>query len=294
MDAWFIYEGIIGWISEHGLRLALIVTGALIAHQLLVSFVERTMARASLGDENGTVSIKERNARRKTLMRVIDVVAKIALWIIATILILSEIGVSIGPLLATAGVAGLAISLGAQSVIKDMLTGFFILMENQYTIGDVVCIDDTCGNVEDITMRKTILRDFDGVRHHIPHGEIKRVSNKTQEFSRVNLDIGVGYDTPIEKLELLVNKVGEDMAGDPDWKKFFIKAPKFLWIREFADSAIVVRIQCEIEPGEQWNIAGELRKRLKIAFDAHGIEIPFPQRVVHVQNSTTQKSGLHS
>jgi small conductance mechanosensitive channel len=145
----------------------------------------------------------------------------------------------------------------------------------------VVCFDGTCGLVEDISMRMTTLRDLDGIVHHVPHGEIKRVSNLSKQFARVNLDIGISYSANLEQVISVVNKVGTELAEDPAWKEHILKPPQFLRIDDFGDSAIVIKILGDTKPLKQWDVTGELRKRLKVAFDREGIEIPFPQRVIH-------------
>jgi small conductance mechanosensitive channel len=139
----------------------------------------------------------------------------------------------------------------------------------------------TCGAVEDISLRMTTLRDLDGIVHHIPNGEVTKVSNLTKDYSRVNLDIGIAYDSNLEKVIKVVNKVGKELAEDPKWKDFIITPLKFVRINDFADSSIVIKILGDTQPIKQWDVAGEFRKRLKIAFDRNKIEIPFPQRVVH-------------
>jgi len=200
---------------------------------------------------------------------------------LALLMIFQEMGVAIGPLLAAAGIAGLAFGFGGQYLIRDLISGLFIIMENQYRIGDVVCFDKTCGLVEDISMRMTTLRDLDGIVHHVPHGEIKMVSNLSKQFARVNLNIGIAYNSDLERVISVVNRVGEELANDPAWREFIIKPPQFLRVDDFGDSAIIIKILGETKPLKQWDVTGELRKRLKIAFDREGIEIPFPQRVVH-------------
>jgi len=200
-------------------------------------------------------------------------------------MLLSEVGIDIGPLIAAAGVAGLALGFGAQYLIRDVIAGLFIILENQYRVGDVVCSGGTCGSVEDITLRMTTLRDLDGTVHHIPHGEMATISNLSKNFARVNLDLGVSYDVDLEKVIEVVNKIGNNLAEDPKWKESITKAPQFLRVNDFADSAVMIKILGETKPLKQWEVTGELRKRLKIAFDKEGIEIPFPQMVIHQTKS---------
>lgn len=219
--------------------------------------------------------------REDTLINIFNTSLKIVILIIMSMMILQEFGIQIGPMLAAAGVVGLALGFGGQYLIRDLITGLFIILENQYRMGDIIEIDGTGGVVEDISLRKTTLRNLDGTIHHIPHGEIKKVSNLTKDFSRVNLDIGVSYNASLDEVIEVVNQTGIALAEDGDWKSAILKAPQFLRVDDFADSAVMIKIVGETEPLQQWAVAGEFRKRLKIAFDKAGIEIPFPQMVVH-------------
>jgi small conductance mechanosensitive channel len=196
-------------------------------------------------------------------------------------MILQEIGIEIGPILAGAGIVGLAFGFGGQYLIRDIISGLFIILESQYRIGDVVVLDNTRGAVENISLRMTTLRDMDGTVHHIPHGEIKKVSNHAKQFGRINLNIGVAYDTNLEHLIKVVNQTGLEFFQDAQWSEFIITPPQFLRVDEFAASSIIFKIVGDTKALKQWEIAGELRKRIKIAFDKNGIEFPFPQLVVH-------------
>ena len=197
------------------------------------------------------------------------------------LIILTELGIKIAPILAGAGIVGVAVGFGAQYLIKDLISGLFIIIENQYRVGDVVNFDGIGGLVEDITLRMTTLRDLDGTVHHVPHGNIKSVSNLSKEYARINLNIGISYSSNLEHVITVINKTGNELAEDPAWKDAIIKAPQFLRIDDFADSAIIIKILGETKPIQQWEVTGELRKRIKIAFDTEGIEIPFPQTVIH-------------
>jgi moderate conductance mechanosensitive channel len=196
-------------------------------------------------------------------------------------MIISELGLNIAPLLAGAGIVGVAIGFGGQYLIKDFITGLLIILENQYRVGDVVCIDKTCGVVEDINLRITVLRDLDGTVHHVPNGDIRVASNLSKTSANVNLDIGVAYSSNLDHVIKVVNEVGMKLAKDKDWKDFITEAPQFLRVDSFADSSIIIKIKGETVPLKQWSVTGELRKRLKESFDREKIEIPFPQRVIH-------------
>jgi small conductance mechanosensitive channel len=200
-------------------------------------------------------------------------------------MVLQEIGLMIGPVLAAAGIVGLAVGFGGQYLIRDIIAGLFIILENQYRIGDVVHLDGTNGLVEKISLRMTTLRDLDGTVHHIPNGEIKRVSNLAKNFARVNLNVGVAYDSKMDQVIQVVNRTGLELAQDPAWKDFIIKPPQFLRIDDLADSAIIIKILGDTQPLKQADVTGEMRKRIVAAFNKEGIEIPFPQRVVRQVNN---------
>ena len=272
-------EKIIPWLLDHGLKIMVIALTAYILNIILTRIVARAIRIAVVADE--TMSKEGEKKREDTLIHISNGAIGIALLIIAVLMILQEAGLKIGPILAGAGIVGIAVGFGAQYLIRDIITGLFIIMENQYRIGDVIKIDDTDGTVESITLRLTTLRDLNGTVHHIPHGEIKRVSNLSKKFARVNLDISISYNSDLEHVIKVINQTGNDLAKDPLFKDSIINPPQFLRVDKFADSAIVVKILGDTRTLKQWEITGELRKRLKIAFDKEGIEIPFPQRVIH-------------
>ena len=267
------------WLVKSGPRILLILLGAYILHRIVYRTVEKTV-RIAVREKNH-ISTEAEVQREETLIQILTTTLRIAIIITAVIMILPEFNIKIGPIIAAAGVVGLALGFGGQYLIRDLISGLFIIMENQYRIGDVIEIDGTDGVVEEISMRKTTLRDLDGTIHHIPHGEIKKVSNLTKDFSRVNLDIGVSYSVDLDKVINVINEVGNELAEDADWKNYILKAPEFMRVNDFADSAVMIKIVGETQPLKQWAVAGELRKRIKIAFDKEGIEIPFPQVVMH-------------
>lgn len=272
-------QNLIPWFLTHGIKIIIIIVGVFLVVKLGKVFVEKIIRKIIVSDH--FLSKQAEKKREDTLISIFSSVLKVVIWIVAFMMILKEVGIDITPILAGVGILGLAVGFGAQSLVRDFFAGFFIILENQYRVDDIVCLDDTCGTVEDITLRMTVLRDIDGVVHHVPNGEIKKASNKSKFFAKVNLDIGVGYDSDIEEVIKIINKVGEDLAKDSEWKDAINEAPQFLRINDFADSAIVIKITGETKPHRNWEVMGELRKRLKVAFDKAGIEIPFPQRVIH-------------
>lgn len=272
-------EYLVPWLLSHGIKIVFIIIGAFILNKVLHKVIDKAIRIAIRSD--GFTSKEAEEKRENTLINIFTVTLKTLLFLIAAIMVLGEFGVEIGPILAAAGIVGLAFGFGGQYLIRDVITGLFIIMENQYRIGDVININGIGGLVEAITLRKTTLRDMDGTVHHIPHGEIKTVSNLTKDFSRVNMDIGVAYHTDLEHVIKVVNEVGLELAQDPYYKDLITQPIQFVRVNDFADSAIMIKVLGETKVLKQWEVAGEYRKRIKIAFDREGIEIPFPQRVIH-------------
>ena len=276
-----IFETTKPWLFDHGVIVLVIVIGAYIVDRVAHTFIEKFIRKAVTSD--GFLSKEAEEKRENTLISIVRRLVHIIIIIVALMMILPELGIDTGPLVAATAIGGLAFGFGGQYLIRDLISGLFIIMENQYRVGDVACFDGTCGLVEDISLRMTTLRDLDGTVHHIPHGSIARVANLSKDMSRVNLNVGIAYDSDLEKVISVVNQVGNELAQDSKWKDQITKPPQFLRIDDFADSAIIIKILGETKPIKQWDVTGELRKRLKIAFDKNGIEIPFPQRVVHTK-----------
>lgn len=270
-------------LLTHGLKIILIAAGSWIfyriAKRIIINAVRVTVVR------DKKMSEAEELKREDTLRRIFNGAVKIAVLTISLLMILRETGIDIGPILAGAGIVGLALGFGGQYLIRDIISGLFIILENQYRIGDVVELNSTGGLVEDISLRMTTLRNLDGTVHHIPHGEIKIVSNLSKDFARMNLDLGVSYSSDLEHVINVINRTGEELAADPQFRDSIVSPPRFLRVNDFADSAIVVKVLGDTLPLKQWEITGEFRKRIKIAFDREGIEIPFPQRVIHHMES---------
>ena len=267
-------ELIIPWLLSHGIKILFITIGTYILNRFLKHTIEKIVRTAVVSDKYLSKEAEEK--REDTLIRIFTWSSRIIILFITTLMILQEFGIPIGPILAGAGIIGIAVGFGGQYFIKDIISGFFFILENQYRVGDVVNFDGTGGLVEDISLRMTTLRDLDGTVYHIPHGEIKKVANLSKDFARINLNIGIAYAANLDHVIKIVNKVGDELSQDPQWKEFIIKPPQFLRVDDFADSSIVIKILGETQPLKQWEVTGELRKRIKIAFDNEGIEIPFP------------------
>ena len=200
--------------------------------------------------------------------------------VVAFLTILAEFGINLAPVLAGLGVAGVAVGFGAQALVRDVLNGFFILLENQYGLGDVVVVADRAGLVEEVNLRRTVLRDLDGAVHSVPNGEIRIVSNLTRDWSRVNLNIPVGYETDVDHAVSVLNRIGHDMAADPALGPFIVEAPQVLRVDALDDSGYALKVLGVTRPIHQWDVMGELRKRVLQTFPREGIEIPYPHTVL--------------
>ena len=210
--------------------------------------------------------------------------ATAAIWTVALLLILGEFNVSLGPLIAGAGIAGIALGFGAQSVVRDFLAGVFIMLEDQMAVGDIVDLGDAVGTVEDVSLRATTVRDVNGVVWHVPNGEIQRVANKSQNWSRALLDITVAYDTDLRRAQQVIKEAADALAADAEWKDRIVGEPEVWGIQDLAADAVVIRLVIQTAAAEQYAIERELRLRIKEAFDEAGIDIPFPQRTVWIRD----------
>ena len=220
--------------------------------------------------------IEEAEQRAVTLSGFFVGVAVVLIWVIVFFLTLPELNINIGPLLAGAGIVGIAIGFGAQGLIRDIISGLFIIMEDQYAKGDWVQLESINGEVEYLGVRRTVLRDFDGTHHTIPNGEIKIASNYSKDWACVNMDISVGYGEDLDHVTEVINQVCEEMASEAEWKQAIIQVPRVLRVQNFGDSGIDMKVWGTTKPMMQWAAMGEIRRRLKRRFDAEGIEIPWP------------------
>jgi moderate conductance mechanosensitive channel len=200
--------------------------------------------------------------------------------IITALIVLDKLDYDIGPAVAGLGVVGIAVGFGAQSLVRDYFNGALILIENQFSIGDVVTVAGVTGTVEDLTLRRTTLRDLDGVVHTVPNGEIKVSSNRTRTWARINQDVTVAYGTDIDRAIAVVDQVGQEMNADPVWKRRVLEPPRVERVEALGEYGITLKILGSVRAIDQWAAGGELRKRLLDAFNRNGIEIPRPQRVV--------------
>ncbi len=267
------------WLTGDGVRIAAIVAVAVLLdyalHRMIPRALRLTVERQMKGRDD-----EEIQQRVDTLASVFTAGGRVIIVLVTLLTLMPLAGISIGPLLAGVGILGLAVGFGAQSLVKDIISGLFILLDDQYSKGDVVTVGGISGLVEDVGIRRTVLRDLDGIVHYIPNGEIAVASNFTQEYSRVNLNVGVSYSEDLDHVMRVIDRVGEEMAADPKWAPAIISPPKSLRVDNLGDSGIEIKVVGDTKPIKQWEVMGELRKRIKKAFDDEGIEIPYPHRVM--------------
>jgi len=255
-------------------------------------FLELARRRA----ERTAIQTERARRRTETLGSVLKSVASLVIYTIAAFMALGEFDVNLGPLVASAGIVGVAFGFGAQSLVKDFLSGIFMLIEDQFGVGDIIDAGPAAGVVEVVSLRTTQLRDVNGTLWHIPNGEIVRVANKSQQWARVVLDVEVAYDTNIKHAMSVIKHVADGVWNEALPNATIIEEPEIWGVESFGASAIAIRLAVKVEPGEQFATAREIRRRLKGAFDDEGIEIPFPQRTVwmHEVRPEEEKAAVAS
>ena len=266
-------------VARSGVRVVGIWLLAWLAYRLVSWASRRVEISVDDGDDSVT-TLRER--RGHTISQLLRSMGRLVVTGIA-VLLTFNVFIDIGPILAGAGILGLAVSFGAQSLVKDVLSGFFILSENQFAIGDVIEVAGKSGVVEKMTLRVVRLRDVEGIMHVVPNSEIKVVSNKTRGWSRAVVDVGVPYDENVDRaLEILRDEAAQ-FSTDKAWGSQLDGPVEVLGVESLSDSAVVLRTMIRTQPGSQWSVAREFRRRIKNRFDRESLEIPFPQRRVHVR-----------
>ena len=281
LERWFGLFGIeLEEVRVVGVKTALLWFGAYLVWRLVRVIADRIVRAADDGDD-GRLSFHEKRAQ--TIASLLQGVGRIVILVFTLILTLNQF-IDIAPLLAGAGILGLAVSFGSQSLVKDVISGFFILMENQFAIGDVIEVAGLAGGVEKMTLRVVMLRDLHGVLHIIPNGQITTVSNKTRGWSRAVLDIGVAYESNVDQAIAVLTDEAARFGDDAAWAVRLDGAPEVVGVAALADSAVQIRVMLRTQPGLQWEVGREFMRRAKNRLDQEGIEIPFPQRTVHVRH----------
>ena len=268
-----VYE----WLITTGAEVLAIAGATALSLRLIRVLVDRLMQ----GIANGTRNT-EAKKRAETLGSVVRYTAQVVIWSIGVMMILGALGIDIGPVLAAAGVLGLAVGFGAQSLVQDVISGFFILLEDQIRVGDVVDIAGKSGVVEQLNLRMVVLRDLSGNVHYVRNNQIDVVTNMTKEFSYYVFDIGVAYREDVDEVIEIIRRVGAELRGDPDYQDDILDDLEVLGVDGLGDSAVVIKARFKTRPIQQWRVGREFNRRLKAAFDAEGIEIPFPHMTVYM------------
>ena len=302
-----VFVGLAEWL----LVVLLIVAGALLLSFLARRYLGRTVARMVAPDRSGATrhlqsvginapdnllgetatvgdeSDPRRLARVHSISVVVGHTATAIIWVVALLMILGESGVNLAPLIAGAGIAGVALGFGAQSLVKDCLAGLFILLEDQYGIGDVADLGEATGTVEAISLRATTLRGIDGTVWHVPNGEARRVGNQSQLWSVALIDIDVAYDCDLGQARRVIIDCASETCATEEWKTAVLDPPQLLGVEELGAENKTIKVTVRTEPGTQWALQRSLREAFKNALDAAEIEIPFPQRTIWVRNEAT-------
>jgi small conductance mechanosensitive channel len=291
-----IIKTITAWLTTSGIKVAGILIALVVLSQMskwIVKWLEKFIP------EKDTLQAIEARKRAHTLGNILRHAVLIVIFFIALLMILGELGIQVGPLLATAGVGALAIGFGAQGLVKDVISGFFIILENQYRIGDAIEVAGVSGLVESVNLRRTVLRDLEGKVHTVPNGEIKIVSNLSKEWARSVLDISISYREDVDQVMGLLKQIGKELAAEEPWKNVLLEPLQIFGVERFGESELVIRVVVKTAPLKQWEVGRELRRRIKNRFDEKGIQIPFPHRVLirednkqHDANSKCQNPNV--
>ncbi len=273
------WEALRAGLFTHGIRIVLILVASFVAYRV-VKFIVRRVEKSVEDDDPNSKSEVEKRA--ETLSRIVRQVSLVLIFLVAGMLIMKELGFEIGPIIAGAGIAGLAIGFGAQNLVRDLITGFFILFENQLRVGDVVEIAGKGGLVEAINLRTTVLRDLEGNVHVIPNGAIETVTNRTMEWSRIVLDVGVAYKENVDRVMEVLAEIGKGMEEDPQFGPMILEPLSILGVNDFGASSVDIRVMFKTKPLMQWAVGRQFRRRIKNRFDELGIEIPFPHVTLYV------------
>lgn len=282
-------EEVISWLldsllgfTQSVLEIGLIVIASYVGVRFLrIAFdrLETLLVRAGEPTEEIPGSVRKRVS---TLMGVLKTISVGLIWAVTIVVALAQLGINIAPVLAGAGILGLAVGFGAQNLVKDIIGGFFLILENQIRVGDVAVINGTGGLVEAITFRTVVLRDLSAVVHVFRNGSINTLSNMTKGWSAYVIDVGVAYKEDTDRVVEIMRRVDEEMRADPEFRSHILEPIEIFGVDSFADSAVIVKARIKTQPIRQWMVGREYRRRLKKAFDAESIEIPFPHLTLYM------------
>jgi len=269
------------------LRIALILVIGVLAVRLIDRALRRLIAMFEVAGRSVDVFPGAEQQRTDTLHGILRTTVVTAIWAIVAVLSLAQIGLDITPILAGAGILGLAVGFGAQNLVRDVISGFFLVLEDQVRVGDVAKVNGTGGQVEAVTFRTVVLRDEEGTVHVFPNGTITTLSNLTHGWSAYVINVGVAYKEDTDRVVEVMRQVGEQLRTDAAFGKRILEPIEIMGVDNFGDSAVVIKARFKTVPIEQWNVGREYRRRLKKAFDSHGIEMPFPHRTLSMGDAST-------
>ncbi len=284
-----IIKTITAWLTTSGIKVVGILIALIVLSQMskwIIKWLEKFIP------EKDTLQAIEAKKRAHTLGNILRHGVLIVIFFVALLMILGELGIQVGPLLATAGIGALAVGFGAQSLVKDVISGFFIILENQYRIGDAIEVAGVSGLVESVSLRRTVLRDLEGKVHTVPNGEIKIVSNLSKEWARSVLDVSISYREDVDQVFELLKQMGKELAAEEPWKSVLLEPLQIFGVERFGESELVIRVVVKTVPLKQWEVGRELRRRIKIRFDEKGIQFPFPHRVLIREDRKENESNF--
>lgn len=273
-------DSLIVWLRTSGIRIVVIIIGAYVLLRLLSILIDRA-EKIIVKDKGDFFANLETQKRMKTLSNILSKVAFVTVSVVAIMMALREIGMDITPLITGAGIIGLAIGFGAQNLVKDVISGFFIIMENQIRVGDVAVVNGTGGLVEEINLRTIVLRDLEGTVHIFPNGTINTLSNKTRGWSQYVIDVGVAYKENVDEVMRVLKEIGDELFKDEKFRPMILEPLEVLGVDNFGESSVTIKCIIKTQPLKQWDVGRELRRRIKNTFDQKGIEIPFPHVSVY-------------
>ena len=265
----------IAWSMTSGIRIVLIIIGAFLVLKIFYIIIGR-IEKLIASREREFIAAIETEKRLNTLGNLLRKVALIAVLLISIMMILREVGMDIAPIIAGAGIVGLAVGFGAQNLVRDIISGFFILMENQIRVGDIGIINGTGGLVEEINLRTIVIRDLEGTVHIFPNGTIETLSNRSKGWSRYVIDVGVAYKENVDDVMKVLSEIGDGLSKDEQFGPLLLEPLQILGVDDFGDSDVTIKCMIKTLPLKQWEVGRELRRRIKNTFDEKGIEIPFP------------------
>ncbi len=273
-------DNLVVWLRTSGIRIIVIIIGAYVLLKLFSVLIGRA-EKIIVKDRGDFFANLEAQKRMRTLSNILNKVAFVTVSVVAIMMVLREIGMDITPLITGAGIIGLAIGFGAQNLVKDVISGFFIIMENQIRVGDVAVVNGTGGLVEEINLRTIVLRDLEGTVHIFPNGTINTLSNKTRGWSQYVIDVGVAYKENVDEVMRVLKEIGDELFKDEKFRPMILEPLEVLGVDNFGESSVTIKCIIKTQPLKQWDVGRELRRRIKNTFDQKGIEIPFPHVSVY-------------